>query len=401
MTTRTNSRTPIGNEHSDAQINADSIGADGAIHSSASGIERYVNTIVQGDSLDVLRLLPTESVDLVISSPPYFRQRSYTAHPAEIGREKGVAEYIEHLIAVFTECVRITRPTGSVVFNLGDKYLKGGLGLIPSRFATQAIERTHVSLVNEFTWIKTNPAPRQFARRAVPATEPFFHFAKTRAYYYNPGQFAVKATFKVRPNTRVGQQYFEQIEQSDLTQAEQSSARADLVQAIDEVKSGKLFSFRMKIRGRHALAYGGQPGGRNTKIRKNGYSIIRFTGNRMHRDVIECAVQSIPGARHPAVFPGSLVEFFVKLLTREGAIVVDPFIGSGTTAIVSQRLGRSFIGVELSEEFVEIARNRVNVEIAALGIDEGAAMTGLVDGTLIAATGPEATAKTVVTGVAA
>ena len=72
-----------------------------------------------------------------------------------------------------------------MVINLGDKYVDSSLQLVPYRFAIAATEAENVRLVNAVTWVKSNPTPRQFQRRLVSSTEPFFHFVKSNNYYYD------------------------------------------------------------------------------------------------------------------------------------------------------------------------------------------------------------------------
>jgi len=103
-----------------------------------TGIE--LNKIYCGDCNELLKNIPSNSMDLVITSPPYFQQREYGGGNG-IGNEKTVEEYIENMIKVFRECVRVTKKTGSIVFNLGDKYIDGNLLLVPYRFAIEVQKR--------------------------------------------------------------------------------------------------------------------------------------------------------------------------------------------------------------------------------------------------------------------
>ena len=139
-----------------------------------------LNRIVQGDSYELIKTIPNESLNLVITSPPYFQQRSYTEDEREIGNEDEVVHYIDRLLIMFRECLRVLKPEGSIVWNLGDKYIKSSLQLIPYRFAISASH--YARLVNNVSWVKTNPTPRQFRKRLVNGHEPFFHFAKSSSY---------------------------------------------------------------------------------------------------------------------------------------------------------------------------------------------------------------------------
>jgi len=128
---------------------------------------------------------------------------------------------------------------------------------------------------------------------------------------------------------------------------------------VDEVRRGEITGFRMKIRGIHSEAFGGQEGGRKGQMDKKGFTIIRLLGNKMKRDVIESPVETLKGGIHPAVYPLAVVEEFLRLLTRPGDLVLDPFVGSGTTAVACRRLGRRYLGFDINPDYCEYARARV------------------------------------------
>ena len=333
-----------------------------------------VDEIICGDATSILQGIPEDSIDFVITSPPYFQQRKYAG--GEIGGERYVESYIEALLDVFHEVVRVLRHEGSIVFNIGDKYQNGSLLLVPFRFALKAMEKEKVSIINNVTWVKTNPTPRQFHRRLVSSTEPFFHFVKSRAYNYNIDAFqndldnidlrkSPATLYKKYGSSKIGESYRKLIESSDLTEEQKLRALADLDRVITEVKSGTVSEFRMKIKGIHSPAFGGQSGGRASQMEKNGYTIIRMYGEKLKRDVIISAVEAPRGYRHPAVYPQSIVEQFINLLTSKNGIVLDPFIGSGTTALAAKNLGRHYIGIDINPEYVSMSKERLeNLQVS-------------------------------------
>ncbi len=253
---------------------------------------------------------------------------------------------------------------GSIVFNIGDKYQDSNLLLVPYRFALAATDTGLVKLVNEITWVKKNPTPRQFSRRLVSSTEPFFHFAKSDHYFYDPKAFLAEPRepqpLNKKDNSKVGQRYFELIEESDLSKDEKSLARIELTEVIQEVKRGKTKSFRMKIRGIHAPPFGGQMGGRTLQLKNRGFTIIRIHGNKLKRDVIETPVAAVKGNKHPAIYPVELIEEFLHLLTPASSVVLDPFMGSGSTAVACKNLDRHYIGFDINTDYCEYARQRVS-----------------------------------------
>jgi len=324
--------------------------------------EKFLDKIVCGDARDILKEIPSESVSLVVTSPPYYKQRDYSDLVGEIGNEPTVEAYIDNLMKVFHECVRIVKHDGSIVFNLGDKYMDGGLLLVPYRFALEALKREPVKLVHVITWVKLNPTPRQFKRRLVNSTEPFFHFVKSDDYYIDIDSFMNiynNRKERIKVSERLGRRYFELIDKSQLTEEEKRKAREELLKVIQEVKEGKIVGFRMKIRGIHAPAFGGQEGGRKTQLETQGFTIIKIHGNAIKRDLIESPVETLKGCPHPAVYPEFVVQELIKLLTRPNDIVLDPFVGSGTTCVAAKKLGRHCIGIDINPTYCKYAEERV------------------------------------------
>jgi len=325
-------------------------------------LQEDINKIHCGDSLKVLKKLPNNCIDLVITSPPYFQQRDYGN--IGIGNEKTVEEYVYNLKQIFNECVRVTKNTGSIVFNIGDKYIDGNLLLVLYRFAIDVQSDKKVKLINEITWVKVNPSPKQDPKKLVSSKEPFFIFAKSNNYYFNKEDFLDYKDKYLNGNGKkagndVGKKYFELIEKSNLSKDEKEQARKELSEIIMEVKRGELESFRMKIRDMHALPYGGQAGGRLTQIQKKGFTLIKIYGNSIRRDIIESTVETIKGNGHPAIYPEFVVQEIMRLLSKENDVILDPFIGSGTTAMVAKRLKRNYIGIEIFDEYVKYAEERL------------------------------------------
>jgi site-specific DNA-methyltransferase (adenine-specific) len=322
------------------------------------------NSVIAGDALAVLRRLPAESVSVVITSPPYFQQRDYGNGAAGLGNETTETEYLENLLRIFAECARVTKNDGALVFNLGDKYLHGSLSLLPYKFAIQAVERHKLYLINQLTWAKLNPTPRQEKRKLIQATEPFFIFTKSKDYHFDLDNYLshldlLNRNSNGKPTEQLGKKYLSLIEQADLSDEEKQHARAGLNEAVQAIHRGEIAGFRMKIRGLHKLAYGGQDGGRNNQIRNNGFTIIKITGQRMKKDIIESPVEMTKDNLQPAVYPSYIVQELVKLLSKEGDLILDPFCGSGTTCVVAQTLGRDYLGIEINPEYAALANNRL------------------------------------------
>ncbi|MCL5992284.1 MAG: site-specific DNA-methyltransferase [Bacteroidetes bacterium] len=325
----------------------------------------FNNKIIIGDSSIELKKFPANSIDLIITSPPYFQQREYGY--GGIGNESSEKKYLDNLYEIFFECVRLTKKSGSIVFNLGDKYIEGSLSLIPYKFALGVLEKFKLKLINNLTWIKLNPTPRQDKRKLVQSTEPFFIFVKSNEYYYNQDAYLdyleiLKMSSKKNSNNGngIGKKYYELLDKSDLSKEEKVNAKKELDKVINEVKKGELESFRMKIRNIHSQPFGGQEGGRKMHIEKHGFTIIRIYGKSMKKDIIESPVESIRGNPHPAVYPEYVIQQIIKLLTQENDVVLDPFCGSGTTCVAAKMLKRNYIGIEINPEYVNYAQERLS-----------------------------------------
>jgi site-specific DNA-methyltransferase (adenine-specific) len=314
--------------------------------------------VICGDSDAELSTLPPRSVDMVITSPPYFQQREYGA--AGLGNEETVEQYLESIVSTFAKVMRIMKPTGNIVYNMGDKIIDGSLQLVPYQFALKVLADFNLRLVNDITWVKSNPTPHQFSRRLISSTEPFFHFALGRDYYYDRKAFLRAERKKpAKPTKKLGAKYRDLIDSSSLSHSEKAGAHRALDEVTDDVRKGRIHSFRMKIRGIHAPAYGGQEGGRKMRIEKYGFTIIRISGDPLKRDVIENPVESLPGNGHPAVFPVKVISELIRLLCPEGGMVLDPYLGSGSTIVAALLEGRSCIGIDISQEYCVDAQERI------------------------------------------
>jgi len=321
-----------------------------------------MNKIICGDSLEELTKLDDDSVDFIITSPPYFKQRKYTNSVKEIGAEIGAGFYLQILFGVFKECHRIIKPTGSIVWNMGDVYENKSLQLLPHRFALNALDHLKdLKLINEITWVKSNPTPRQYNKRLVPATEPFFHFVKSDKYYYNRDEFLKTAKPVEKEIYYVkGQRYINLIDNSGLTKSEKQHAIIALGEVVIEYRNREITDFRMKIRGVHKKAFGGQQGGRNSQIDKQGYTIIRFKGGKLKRDVIETSVANSKNIAHPAIFPLKVILNLLQLLSVEGNIILDPFCGSGQVCIAAKSLNRQYLGIDLNPDYCKMTEKRLS-----------------------------------------
>jgi DNA modification methylase len=276
------------------------------------------DTILHGDALAVLQTLPGGSVDCVVTSPPYYRQRDYRGQRGQVGREKSPELYVERLVGIFHECRRVLKDTGTLWLVIGDKYddLRQ-LGL-PWRVAL-ALADDGWLLRADCIWHKPNAMPSPTKSRPTTDHEYIFFFAKSADYYYDADAIREPhVTFTDKSRMRGGRRHF--------------GIRGGTPENGKNAGSGNLHD------GRWDQAF--HPLGRNK------------------RTVWSIPLSKFRGA-HFAVFPESLVETCIQAGCPPRGLVLDLFLGSGTTAVVARRLGRHYLGIDCAKEYCEMARQRL------------------------------------------
>ena len=313
--------------------------------------------IVCGDNATVLPDVPPGSIDLVVTSPPYFGQREYATQG--VGNEDTIDQYLQNILDTLALLLPAMRPHGNIIYNLGDKILQGSLQLIPHRFALLVIGQLGLRLVNNITWLKLNPTPNQSSRRLTSSTEPLFHFALGDRYHHDRDAFQQDLSpGRGRSLRHAGLHYRPLIERSSLTQEERRRAHLALDQAVADLRAGRIRDFRMKLRGIHAPAFRGQEGGRTTHLEQDGFVVIQIHGHPLKRDIIETPVESIPGIDHPAVYPVQLAREAIRLLCPPAGRVLDPYLGSGSTMVAAAQESRGCLGIDISPRYCRDAWQR-------------------------------------------
>ncbi len=279
--------------------------------------DKFVDAIICGDAESTLRALPAESVNAVVTSPPYYQQRDYQA-ATQIGGETLPETYVQKLSAVFRECHRVTAHDGTLWLNLGDKYRSGRLLGMPWRVAL-ALQGFGWVLRSDIIWHKTNAMPASVRNRPTTDHEYVFMFSKSEDYFYNA----------------------DAIREPHITFTDKS-----------QMKGGR----------GHFGRRGGTPeqgkNGGNPNLHNARWDQAFHPLGRNKRTVWQIPLSKCPEA-HFAVFPEKLVETCILAATKAEGIVLDPFIGSGTTAIVAQRLARHFVGIDCSEHYCSMAKKRL------------------------------------------
>lgn len=288
------------------------------------------NQIFVGNSLLTLQRIPSSSVDCIVTSPPYFGQRDYGVK-GQIGNEKTPLEYINNLVAIFSECRRVLKDTGSLWLNLGDKYHNGNLLGMPWRVAL-ALQDEGWILRNDIIWHKPNAMPHSAKNRLTTDHEYIFFFTKkNKDYFYDQ----------------------DAIREEHVTFSENS-----------KMKGGR----------NHFGKNGGTPekgkNGGNSNLHDGRWDQAFHPNGRNKRTVWNVTLSKFRGA-HFAVFPEKLIEPCILAGCPKNGLVMDPFFGAGTTGFVASKLSRKFVGLEINSEYAEIAKNRLSsVQIDLLNLAE-------------------------------
>jgi len=302
-------------------------------------------TIIQGDCIEGMKTLSDESVHCVVTSPPYYGLRDYGVD-GQIGLEDTPEAYVERLVNVFREVRRILRSDGTVWLNLGDSYAgsgKGPAGNLGAKHDERNMEHIHSKIIpsglkpkdligipwrvafalqadgwwlrQDIIWHKPNPMPESVTDRCTKAHEYIFLLTKSERYYYDAD--AVK-------------------------------------EKVENLGSPRRF--------RDAKSHS------DSTMRNDNGRIYEPLEWRNKRSVWTVATKPYREA-HFAVFPPTLIEPCILAGSPTNGVVFDPFTGSGTTAEVALKFGRSFIGTELNPEYVELIHKRLSRIPIAMELD--------------------------------
>ncbi len=340
-----------------------------------SSLERYLSDdtitpiFIVGNSAHVLQELPDNSIDMCMTSPPYWRHRQYGQ--GGIGLEDTLKEYIASLLAVFQEVHRVLKATGSFWLNIGDTYIDKGLVGIPWRLALELCEAQGWIIRNDVIWYKIKGAPDNSRDKLRNIYEHVFHFVKERrGYYYDTD--AIRSTPKkakvvngavVSATGVSGVRYKRQIELTeDLDEHEKKAAFMALEDVLQEVATGKIADFRMVIRGRQRATHSdsARVSGRARELVEKGFYFLRYhPKGAKPSDLWEIIPEDTQQRKnHFAPYPADLCRIPILATCPSEGVVLDPFCGTGTTMLVARQLGRKSIGVDLSEAYIETARER-------------------------------------------
>jgi len=253
----------------------------------------------------VLQDFPDDSIDLIVTSPPYADSRKKTyggVHPDE---------YVNWFLPRSEQFLRVLKPTGTFILNIKEKVVNGERHTYVLDLIMKMREQGWL-WTEEFMWHKKDSYPGKWPNRFRDAWERCLQFNKHRKF--NMYQEEVMVPMGDWAKSRL-----------------KNLSETDKVRDESRVESGF---------GKRVASWVG----RDKVYPTNVLHMATETGNK----------------NHSAAFPRDLPEWFIKLFTQEGDVVLDPFLGSGTTAMVAKELGRDYIGIELMEEYYEVALERID-----------------------------------------
>lgn len=306
-----------------------------------------INKIYLGDCLDVLQTFPNESINCCITSPPYYGLRDYGVE-GQIGNEDTPEEYVQNLVNVFEEVRRVLKDDGTLWLNLGDSWAGSNQGAgtknltakqESNRGTNYMIREKHKSklsklngykpkdligipwmvafalreagwyLRQDIIWAKGNAMPESVKDRCTKSHEYIFLLTKSRKYYFDNESIKEPAVTIPKARNKKKEEY-----QADYPNGDRFSA---------------------------------------------GERVYGSDGKRNKRDVWNVNTKPCKES-HFATFPDTLIEPCVLAGCSEGGIILDPFMGAGTTGMVAKRNNRNYVGIELNSNYIQIAESRIN-----------------------------------------
>lgn len=345
--------------------------------------ESPTSKILVGNCIDMLREIPDASIDCIVTSPPYWGLRDYGCD-GQIGLEATPQEYVAKMVDVFEEARRVLKLAGTCWVNMGDTYAGswGGQGrasnlnLPPSNVYPKSSPQRNKKgtippknligvpwrlalgmqdagwiLRSEIIWSKLNPMPSSVADRPTTSHEHLFLFAKNSSYFYDASAIAEPAkSGRIQPVAGFASDGEHSAVAHNVAKADLGGPNSKLrVARVPANTQPQTEASRLR-RGTSGASerMGRAPGWRNTEQ--------PLTRNA--RTVWEIATEPFRES-HFATFPREIPRRCILAGCPQGGVVLDPFLGSGTTVAVAIQLGRHGIGIELNPEYAEMARRRI------------------------------------------
>ena len=284
--------------------------------------DRYILHNVSAE--DVSSVVEEGSVDVIMTSPPYYQQRLY-AGEGELGTEKTVDQFIHNLVSIFEACTLVMKRSGHMLININDTYKDGVLQQVPFRLSIAIADRLKLKLRQTLIWDKMNKfSVESTQRRRHTSHDYIFHFVKDiKSYYYDPTPIRVPYT--------------------------------------SHSKAGGL------ITGSNARWANLSANGKTNKLRKSSrvgatiqHPAGRMPGTVLHIDnTIRMVGDAGEHVEHTSPYPPRLIEDLLSPITRHDDVVLDPFSGSGSTGVAALKLGAKYIGLDSNSGFIELSDKKI------------------------------------------
>jgi DNA modification methylase len=340
----------------------------------------YINStqdspmFILGDALTVLETLPDDSFDFCMTSPPYWSKREY--HNGGIGLEANHEDYVSNLLAIFRQVKRVLKPAGSFWLNIGDTYFNKRLLGIPWRVTIRLMDEQSWILRNSVIWNKIKGSPDNANDKLRNVHENVFHFVKNANNYYynadeirsNPRKSKVVNGAIVSATGVTGVRYRRQIQLSTaLADSEKESALQALEEMLRKLSRGEIADFRMIIRGQQRTTHSDaeRVSGRAKELRDKGFYFLKYHPNGSKPGDVWDILPEDTQKRiaHFAPYPEDLCRLPILATCPPSGLVLDPFCGVGTTLLVAQKLRRKSVGIDLSEQYLQLAEERCRARI--------------------------------------
>ncbi|MGW3993950.1 DNA-methyltransferase [Amycolatopsis sp. NPDC004772] len=324
------------------------------------------NTILVGDARQRLAELTADSIDTIVTSPPYFGVRDY-GHDQQLGAESDVDVWVKTLRDIAAELARVLRPTGTLWLNLGDSYARRpsegatpkSLLLGPARVAL-ALVNDGWTLRNEVVWAKSNPMPSSVVDRLTTTHELLYFFSRSRRYYFNLDAIRQPLVTRHRPPEPATSRVYP----PPTTRATSRPERTlNDNRGLSRLKAGGLAGHPLGknpgdvwtlptagFRGGHFAVY---------PLALAERCLLATCPERV------CSACGTPWQRSLERQDGRLLAVGDLQATcrcnaaSHPGVVLDPFLGTGTTALAAEKHSRDWLGIELNPEYAAIARERL------------------------------------------
>lgn len=269
-----------------------------------------INNIYTGDSLELLKKLPDNSVDLVITSPPYSNIKSYINNNG-IPSDK----YVDWFIPYCLEIERVIKDTGSFILNINDKVNDGFRDPYVFDLISRLHKETGLKMYERLFWNKLKSLPNRY--RFGDRVEYIFWFVKSKNFYI------------------------------DLDQMRTPYSESSIKRMKKPLQ--KRYSRDPEQKNKEYKSWSPNPKG------------------ALPTTLINISSESKKIAdSHVAVYPVELVDYFIKGSTKPSDLVLDPFIGTGTTALSAAILGRNYLGFDIEQHYVDVAKDRISKNLSLL-----------------------------------